>query len=75
MLSLESIRKIDTVNTTHLTDEELDSIRKSFYDFGRLMFEDWLEQKFGSKYPIGSLTNEQDKHKIEIWKKISQKQE
>jgi hypothetical protein len=75
MLSLESLRKIDAVNTTHLTNEELDGIRKSFYDFGQLIFKDWLEQKFGSKYPVGSFTNEQDKHKMEVWKNKPQKQE
>jgi hypothetical protein len=56
MLSLESLRKIDH-GTAHLTDDELEKIRQSFYDFGQLMFDDWYEQKFDSKNPIGLLTN------------------
>lgn len=62
MISIEALRKIDIANTAHLTDEELEDIRKSFYDFGQLMFDDWLEQKFGSKYPVGSLTNKSEEH-------------
>lgn len=62
MLSIESLRKIDVINTEHLTDEEFEAIQKSFYDFGQLMFEDWHEQKFGSKNPVGLLTSEQEKH-------------
>ena len=62
MLSLNSLKKIDPLNTTNLTDEELESIRQSFYDFGQLMFDDWHEQKFGSKSPVGSLTNKSDEH-------------
>ncbi len=57
MISIEQMIKIDPTNTVHLTDEELEGIRQSFYDFGQLMFDDWHEQKFGSKSPVGSLTN------------------
>ena len=64
MISLESLRRIDPPNTAHLTDEELEGIRKSFYDFGQLIFEDWHEHKFGSKYPTGSLTPSQERHII-----------
>lgn len=52
MISLEQLRRIDP-EVAHLTDEELFEIRQSFYDFGELMFEDWKDQKFGSKNPIG----------------------
>ncbi len=62
MLSIESLRKIDPSNTAHLTDEELQDIRQSFYDFGQLMFDDWHEQNFGSKSPVGSLTNKSEEH-------------
>ena len=64
MLSLESLRKIDPENTSHLTDEELEGIRKSFYEFGQLMFDDWHDQKFGSKSPVGLFTNKLEKHTI-----------
>ena len=56
MISLNTIRKIDP-EVINLTDDEIEKIRQSFYDFGQLMFDDWYEQKFGSKNPIGSLTN------------------
>ncbi len=62
MLSIESLKKIDPINTTSLTDEELENVRQSFYEFGQLMFEDWHEQKFGSKSPVGSLTNKPEGH-------------
>lgn len=63
MLSIESIRKIDH-SVSILTDKEIEDIRDSLYDFGQLIFEDWHEQKFGSKYPIGSLTSNEEKHII-----------
>jgi len=56
MISLDTLRKIDP-QAEHLSDDELEKIRLSFYEFGQLMFEDWQEQKFGSKNPIGSLTS------------------
>jgi len=62
MLSVGAIRKIDSVNTAHLSDEELEGIRKSFYDFGQLMFDDWMEQKFSSKHLIGLLTEGKEKN-------------
>jgi hypothetical protein len=57
VISLEKLRKIDPDTTYNLTDEELNGIRQSFYEFGQLMFDDWHDQKFGSKSPVGSLTN------------------
>ena len=63
MLSIESLRKIDS-EASSLTEEELESVRQSFYDFGELIFEDWCEQKFGSKNPVGLLTNRSDKDTI-----------
>ena len=50
------LRKVDPEVTTYLTDEELEAIRKSFYDFGQLMFDDWQEQKISSKNPVGLLS-------------------
>lgn len=75
MLSIESLRKIDKLNTAHLTDEELITIRDSFYDFGQLMFDDWHEQKFGSKSPVGLLTNKLEEHTIKLWSQIIKKEE
>lgn len=64
MLSLDTLRKIDPLNTTYLSDEELETIRKSFYELGQLMFEDWHEQKFSSKFPVGLLTNKDKQRTI-----------
>ena len=61
MLTLESLRKLDTLNTEKLTDEELERVRNSFYELGQLIFEDWHDQKFGSKSPVGSLTEVNNK--------------
>ena len=61
MISLDRLRKIDP-DTDHLTDDELEKVRQSFYDFGQLIFEDWQEQKFGSKNPVGLLTAGQEEH-------------
>ena len=63
MIGIAQIRKIDP-SLLNLTDKEIEDIRDSFYDFGQLMFEDWHEQKFGSKYPIWSLTNKQERDTI-----------
>ena len=59
MISLAKIRKIDP-EVASLTDDELEKVRQSFYDFGQLIFEDWKEQKFGSKYPIRPFHEKQD---------------
>ncbi len=59
MISLEKIRQIDP-ETKHLTDEELEKVRDSFYEFGQLVFEDWCAQKFGPKSPIGLLTRKDE---------------
>lgn len=57
------MRKIDPT-LSHLTDEELENIQKALYDMGQLIFEDWHEQKFDSKNPIGTLENPNNKNKI-----------
>jgi len=62
MLTLKQLRKIDDLNTSHLTDEQLEGIRKSFYDFGQLMFDDWMEQKSSSKHLVGLLTESKEKN-------------
>ncbi len=64
MISLEKIRKIDPELTSSISDKELEDIRNSFYEFGELIFDDWCSQKFGSKSPVGSLTNKLGEHTI-----------
>jgi hypothetical protein len=64
MISLEKLRKIDPELTSSITDKELEDIRNSFYEFGQLMFDDWHDQKFGSKSPVGVLTSKEIEHKI-----------
>jgi hypothetical protein len=63
VISLGKLRKIDA-SMKDFTDDELKSIRDSFYELGQLMFEDWHEQKFGSKFPLGSLTSNEQEHTI-----------
>ncbi len=63
MISPEKLRKIDP-EMAHLSDEEIINIRQSFYEFGQLIFEDWYDQKFGSKNPVGLLTNQTEGNKI-----------
>lgn len=64
MLSLEALRKVDPDNTADLTDEELDEIRVNIYGVGQLIFEDWHDQKTGSKNPIGSFQDIEDESTI-----------
>ena len=63
MLSLDKMRKVDP-QMEKLTDEELKAIRQSFYELGNLIFDDWCEQKFGSKNPVGDIGNSKNKGKI-----------
>ena len=56
MIPLAKLRTIDKEVTTYLTDEELENVRRTIYDFGQLMFDNWYEQKFSSKNPVRSLT-------------------
>ncbi len=58
MLSIDKLKSIDP-KLKNLSNKEIEEIRQSFYDFGQLIFEDWHEQKFGSKYLIGLLTPEE----------------
>lgn len=59
-ISLARLRKIDP-EVISLTDKELEAVRESFYELGNLIFEDWCEQKFGSKHPVGDNNNEPNK--------------
>ncbi len=63
MISLSKLRKLDP-GVAHLSDEELKAVRESFYGLGSVIFEDWCEQKFGSKFPIGDNNDDQNKGKI-----------
>ncbi len=63
MLSPEQLRKIDT-NFQTVSDEELIKIRDSLYELGQLIFDDWLENKGGSKYPVGVLQKLKDNNRL-----------
>lgn len=54
MLSLEQLRKIEPTLKI-LSDEEILKLRDKLYVLGQLIFDDWLENKAGSKYPTGVL--------------------
>lgn len=62
MLPVEKLRKIDP--NTHLSDEEVLEIRDSLYDLGNIVFDDWLENGGGSKYPTRVLQKLKDSNKL-----------
>ena len=68
MISLEKCKIIDS-ELKNLSDEEVVDIRDTFYRLGQLIFDDWLENKAISKYPIGVLQKLENSNKMEIWKK------
>lgn len=65
MLTIDKLRKIDSTLET-ISDEELLSVRDRFYDLGRLIFDDWLENKVGSKYPARVLRKLEESNKIKL---------
>lgn len=50
MLSLEQLLKIDP-DLENIPREELEKTRLKLYELGQLIFDDWLENEGGSKYP------------------------
>ncbi len=54
MLTLEQCRKLDPT-LDDIPDDELLIIRDKLYELSTLAFEDWWEEKKGSKIPLGSL--------------------
>lgn len=65
MLSIEKLRKIDP-NLNELAEEEAVKVRDKYYELGRLIFEDWLDNVGGSKYPVGVLQKLRESNKIEL---------
>lgn len=63
MLSIESLRKIDP-SLGNFTEDELEKIKKSLYDLGQLIFEDWNTNRYSSKNPVGLLTKVSSKNTI-----------
>lgn len=62
MFSLEKCRKIDP--SLNLSDEKLTVMRDKLYELGQLIFEDWLEQRGGSKSPTRVLQDQEGRDKI-----------
>lgn len=54
MKSVQNYRKIDP-STVNLSDEELVQLCDDYREIIQLAFESWIEQKSGSKNPIGVL--------------------
>jgi hypothetical protein len=52
MLTLEQCRQIDP-ELKKLSDEELTKVREALYKLGQIIFDDWITEKRGSKYPVG----------------------
>ena len=63
MLTLEQCRQIES-ELGELSDEELTKVRDALYKLGQIIFDDWLAERHGSKYPIGDLRNSEGKNKI-----------
>ena len=63
MLTLEQCRQIDP-DLSKLSDEELAKIRDALYKLGQIIFDDWLTETYGSKYPVGVLRNSEGRNKI-----------
>jgi hypothetical protein len=63
MLTLEELRQIDP-KLKELSDKELIKVRAALYKLGQIIFDDWLSENYGSKYPIGVLRNFEDENKI-----------
>jgi hypothetical protein len=74
MLSIEQLKKIDP-NLTHLSDEEILETRNALYELGGLMFDDWLENGDGSKYPVRFLQRLKESDNIEVCKPQESQQE
>ena len=55
MLSLEDIRKVDP-ELADISDAELEEVRATLYELGRLAYDVQVFEKSGSKNPVGSLT-------------------
>lgn len=64
MLSIETLRRIDPVNTANMTDQEIENIRGSFYGLSQLIFNDSQESKISSKSPVRSVVKLLDNSKI-----------
>jgi hypothetical protein len=63
MLTLNQCRQIDP-ELEKLSDEELAKVRDALYKLGQIIFDDWLTETHGSKYPIGVLRNFEGENKI-----------
>lgn len=74
MLTLEQLRKIDP-DLAHLPDDEILEIRDSLHDLCQLMFDDWLDNGAGSKYPVRVLQGLKERNRLEPCKTPEPKQE
>lgn len=63
MLSLEQIRKINP-EFQKSSDAEIIKVRDSLYELGQLIFDDWIMNKDGSKYPDGILRKLTENNKL-----------
>lgn len=64
-LSIQQLRKIDP-RLEGLTDVEVEAISNDYYRAVELAFEIWLLKKFGSKDPLGLLTETRAAHTISL---------
>jgi len=62
-LSLQYLRKIDP-QLEGLSEDDAESVCADYYKLAELAFEFWMLRKFGSKDPLGLLTELQAGHTI-----------
>ena len=65
MLSIEKLLKVDP-ELEKLPLEEIEKARLKLYELGQLIFDDWLENGGGSKYPTRVLHKLKESNKIKI---------
>lgn len=66
MISIDTIRKIDSLNTANMSDSELLALNSYIYESVNLMFDNWYKQKSSFKNPNGLLLPKEVKDIIYI---------
>jgi hypothetical protein len=65
VFSIEQLLKIDS-DLEGVPHEELEKTRLKLYELGQLIFDDWLENGGGSKYPTRVLHELKESNKIKV---------
>lgn len=65
MITPDQLKKIDS-SFEEFSEEEILKVLASLYEQGQLIFDDWLMNKGGSKYPVGVLRKLEESNKLEL---------